>query len=108
LDTIDGKPHAVGDGRVYVLPDGGRVPVLLDGWFRLTDFIQIGGVAAELVQWERGRPDWPAPRPSPWTAPPLAPASVEGRPSWDPPPAVLTARAKAGVEPHDLTTRLAP
>jgi hypothetical protein len=108
LDTVDGKPHAVGDGRVYVLADGPRVPVLLDGWFRVADFIRIGGVSAELVQWERGRPGWPPARPSPWTAPPLAPESVEGRPRWDPPPVVRTARAKAGVEPYERTLQLNP
>ena len=43
-DTIDGEPHAVGNGRVYVLAGESRVPVLVDGWFRFTDFIRIGGV----------------------------------------------------------------
>jgi hypothetical protein len=100
-DTIDGRPHAVGDGRVYVLTDGARVPVRLEGWFRWTSWIQIGGVSAELVQWERGRAGWPAAKALPWTQPPLAPSSVGGRPRWDPPRAVAEARARAGVEPHD-------
>lgn len=100
-DTIDGKPHAVGNGRVFVLDDASRVPVLLDGWFRWTSFIQVGGVAAELVRWERGRSDWPAPPAAPWSPPPVAPASVEGRPRWDPPPAVAAARARQGTEAYE-------
>lgn len=100
-DTIDGRPHAVGDGRVYVLEDATRVPVRLDGWFRWTSWIQIGGVSAELVEWERGREGWPAARAEPWTQPPLAPESVRGRPRWDPPAAVAAARARTGVAPHD-------
>jgi hypothetical protein len=100
-DTIDGRPHAVGDGRVYVLADEGRVPVRLDGWFRFAAWLDIGGVAAELVQWERGRSGWPAVRAPAWEPPPVAPSSVEGRPRWDPPAAVAAARARTGVEPHD-------
>jgi hypothetical protein len=86
---------------VYVLADEARVPVRLDGWFRWTSWIQIGGVSAELVQWERGRPGWPAAKAAPWTPPPLAPSSVEGRPRWDPPPAVAAARERAMAEPYD-------
>jgi hypothetical protein len=100
-DTVDGKPHAVGNGRVFVLDDASRVPVLLDGWFRWTSFIQIGGVAAELVQWERGRGAWPAREPAAWTPPPIAPSSVEGRPRWDPPPPVAAARARQGTEAYE-------
>jgi hypothetical protein len=107
-DTIDGKPHDVGDGRVYVLADDGQVPVRLDGWFRFTDFIRIGGVAAELVAWERGHAGWPPPRPLAWSAPPVAPESVEGRPRWEPPAAVLAARAQRGVAPHEKKLRLPP
>jgi hypothetical protein len=100
-DTIDGKPHAVGNGRVYVLDAEGRVPVLLDGWFRFTDFVRIGGVAAELVEWQRGRADWPAAPPAPWSPPPLAPASHEGRPAWAAPPAIAAARARSGIEAYE-------
>jgi len=100
-DTIDGRPHAVGDGRVYVLADERRVPVRLDGWFRFASWLDIGGVAAELVQWERGRGGWPPARAHAWEPPPVAPSSVEGRPRWDPPAAVAAARARTGVEPHD-------
>jgi len=107
-DTLDGRPHEVGKGRVYVLAGESQVPVLLDGWFRFTDFIRVGGVAAELVSWERGNPGWPPPRPHPWTAPPVAPESVEGRPRWDPPARVLAVRAERGVEPHERRLRLPP
>jgi hypothetical protein len=100
-DTIDGRPHAVGDGRVYVRADEPRVPIRLDGWFRWTSWLQIGGVSAELVQWERGRAGWPAAKATEWTQPPLAPSSVGGRPRWDPPSAVAAARARTGIEPHD-------
>jgi len=107
-DTIDGQRYEAGDGRVYVLAGEGQVPVRLDGWFRFTDFIRIGGVAAELVSWERGRPGWPPARPLPWSAPPLAPESVEGRPRWDPPPRVLAARAARGAMPYEKKLRLPP
>jgi hypothetical protein len=100
-DTIDGEPHAVGNGRVFVLDDASRVPVLLDGWFRWTSFIQIGGVAAELFAWERGGEGWPAPKPAAWTPPPVAPESVEGRPRWEPPAAVAAARARRGTEAYE-------
>jgi hypothetical protein len=106
-DTLDGEPHEVGSGRVFVLADERRVPILLDGWFRVSDWIRIGGVAAELVAFERGRPGWPVPPPQPWTPPPLAPESDEGRPRWEAPPAVLAARARAGVEPYDKKSVLA-
>ena len=105
-DTIDGQPEQVGDGRVYVLAGESQVPVLLDGWFRFTSFIRVGGVAAELVSWERGRTDWPPARPLPWTAPPIAPESVEGRPRWDPPAPVLAAREERGARPHETKLRL--
>lgn len=100
-DTVDGVPRDAGSGRVYVLAAPGQVPVRLDGWFRVSDALHIGGVSAELVAWERGRADWPAAKSPPWTAPPLAPASVEGRPQWDPPPPVLAARARTGIEPYE-------
>lgn len=99
-DTIDGQPYAVGDGRVYVA-DEGRVPVRLEGWFRFASWLDIGGVAAELVEWERGRGGPPPSRVPAWEPPPLAPSSVDGRPRWDPPAAVAAARARTGVEPHD-------
>jgi|GEM_PF-6291508 len=103
-DTIDGRPHEVGDGRVYMLEDDGRVPVRLEGWFRWTSWIRVGGVSAELVAWERGRRvAGEAPL---WTPPPVAPASVEGRPRWDPPPAVAAARARSGVAPRDVKRAL--
>jgi hypothetical protein len=105
-DTVDGKPHAVGNGRVYVLDEPSRVPVLLDGWFRWTTFIEIGGVSAELVQWEREKGGWPAPRPPPWTPPPLAPSSTEGRPRWDPPAAVAAARARKGTLEYERKEEL--
>jgi hypothetical protein len=100
-DTLDGRPHDLGDGRVYVLADGAPVPIRVDGWFRWTSWLKIGGVAAELVAWERGRPRPAGTAPPPWSPPPLAPASVEGRPRWNPPPAVAAARAQAGLEPWD-------
>jgi hypothetical protein len=100
-DTIDGKPYAAGNGRVFVLDDASRVPVLVDGWFRWTSFIQVGGVAAELVEWRRGRGDWQAPKPPAWAPPPVAPSSVEGRPRWDPPAAVAAARAERGTEAYE-------
>jgi hypothetical protein len=100
-DTIDGKPYAVGDGRVYVLEAAERVPLRLEGWFRWASWLDIGGVSAELLAWQRGREGWPAAAPTPWQPPPVAPASVEGRPLWDPPPAVAAARARTGIEPHD-------
>jgi len=105
-DTIDGEPHAVGNGRVYVLAGESRVPVLVDGWFRFTDFIRIGGVSAELVEWQRGRSDWPAGPPPPWSPPPIAPASVEGRPRWEPPPAVAAARERTGTREYEHKLRL--
>ena len=105
-DTIDGKPHAVGNGRVYVLAEGSGVPVLLDGWFRLSDFIRIGGVAAELVEWQRGRSDWPAAPPLPWTPPPVAPSSVEGRPRWEPPAEIAAARERKGAHEYEHKLRL--
>ena len=105
-DTIDGKPHAVGDGRVYVLAGENRVPVLLDGWFRFTDFIRIGGVAAELVEWQRGRSDWPGAPPLPWSAPPIAPSSVEGRPRWEPPAEIAAARERQGTREYEQELRL--
>ena len=107
-DTIDGKPYAVGDGKVYVLDDPSRVPIRLDGWFRFTDFIRIGGVSAELVAWERGAPGWPAPAPPEWRDPPIAPASAEGRPTWDVPAAVVAARERGGVAAYERKERLAP
>jgi hypothetical protein len=107
-DTIDGKAHAVGDGKVYVLDDPSRVPIRLDGWFRFTDFIRIGGVSAELVAWERGTPGWPAPEPPAWRAPPIAPRSTEGRPSWDAPAAVVAARERAGIAAYERKETLAP
>jgi hypothetical protein len=106
-DTIDGVPHAVGDGTVYVLADDARVPIRLDGWFRFTDFIKIGGVSAELVAWERGTPGWPAPRPAPWSDPPIAPASTEGRPSWDAPAPIVAARERVGVAAYEKKGTLA-
>jgi hypothetical protein len=105
-DTIDGEPHAVGNGRVYVLAGESRVPVRLDGWFRFADFIRIGGVSAELVEWQRGRGEWPAAPAAPWSQPPLAPSSVEGRPRWDPPAAVAAARERAGTREHEHKLRL--
>jgi hypothetical protein len=107
-DTIDGAPHDVGDGKVYVLADETRVPIRLDGWFRFTDFIRIGGVSAELVAWERGAPGWPAPQPLAWSDPPIAPASAEGRPSWDAPAAVVAARERGGVAAYEKKDKLAP
>jgi hypothetical protein len=101
VDTVDGKAEEAGNGRVLVLADASHVPVRLDGWFRWTRFVQIGGVSAELVQWERGRPEWPAARPPPWQAPPVAAASVDGRPQWDPPPGVRAARKRTGVVPFE-------
>jgi hypothetical protein len=107
-DTIDGQPHAVGDGVVYVLDDPSRVPIRLDGWFRFADFIKIGGVSAELVAWERGTPGWPAPQPPAWADPPIAPASVAGRPAWDAPAPVVAARERAGIAAYEKKERLAP
>ena len=99
-DTIDGEPYAVGDGRVYVLAGEEPVPLRLDGWFRFASWLKIGGVAAELVEWERASSGWPPTQPA-WEPPPIAPSSVGGRPRWEPPAAVAAARARTGIEPHD-------
>jgi hypothetical protein len=100
-DTIDGVAEDVGNGRVIVWPEGRNLPLRLEGWFRATRSLRIGGVVAELVDWSPGDPAWPAPPAASWSSPPVAPESAEGRPRWDPPAEVLEARAQRGVEPYE-------
>lgn len=100
-DTIDGKAEDVGKGRVLVWPEGRNLPVRLEGWFRATRSLRIGGVVAELVEWFPGDPAWPDPPEIVWVSPQIAPESVDGRPRWQPPPDVVRARSESGVEPYE-------
>ena len=99
-DTIDGTEEDVGKGRVIVWPEGRNLPLRLEGWFRATRSLRIGGVVAELVEWSRGDPAWPDPPAVRWSSPPVAPKSVDGWPRWDAPPAVIEARRERGVEAY--------
>jgi hypothetical protein len=100
-DTIDGVAKDVGNGRVVVWPEGRNLPLRLEGWFRATRSLRIGGVVAELVEWSRGDPAWPDPPPAAWSSPPVALESTDGRPRWDPPPEVVEARTRRGLEPYE-------
>jgi len=101
-ESIDGVREGAGAGRVLVLAEASHVPVLLSGWFRASSRIRIGGMRAELVDFDRAELPWPPPRDGPFSPPPRAETRERGRiPEWDPPPAVLAARARAGVEPRD-------
>jgi hypothetical protein len=101
-ETIDGVGESTGAGRVVVLAEAGHVPVVLSGWFRASSRIRIGGMRAELVGFERAAEPWPPPGAAPFAPPVRAETREDGRtPEWDPPPDVLAARARTGVQPQD-------
>jgi hypothetical protein len=106
--TLDGKPHRRGEGTLWLLAGPRRVPVKLDGWFRTTSGFTVGRVSADLVGYEAQAPEWDIPiGPAP-AAQSREVTSVEGKPRWDPPPAVVAARRASGAAPRDEKRRLAP
>ena len=103
---LDGRTFAAGDGVVYVT-GAARVPIRLDGWIRTSEqSFLLQGLRAVLTGYTASAPGWSSRHEVAWAVPAAMPPTQDGVPQWEPPPAVRTARAKAGVAVGETLSRI--
>ena len=105
---LDGKPHASGEGVVWVSGPA-RVPVRLDGWIRTaqSSFL-VRGLRAVLTRYVASAPGWAAPHDPVVNPTTSIPPTQNGVPMWDPPAAVRDVRSASGVVPHETNQSIPP
>jgi hypothetical protein len=101
-DVLDGVPAESGSGRVWIGSGPHHVPLRAKGWFKTTESFHVGSIEAVLVAYRAAERTWAVPALAPDAVRSRLPATVDGRPHWDPPPAVREARARSGVEASKL------
>lgn len=105
-NELDGERQDDGRGRVWVSADARQIPIRTRGWLRSTQGLRIGGLSAELVDYEPGRivaelRGVGAPRNDTWRQAHAVPHTAEGRPRWEPPPELKETRRRLDAQSDD-------
>jgi hypothetical protein len=97
---LDGAALGNGRGELHVRAEGRRVPLRLNGWFETTGGFKIGGVKAELVDWQPGDDGFVAAEAPPLRAAEVAVETRRGKPVWKVPDAVKQTRRERGLSAY--------